>query len=60
MEKNNEHAMINEHYIPQAVILANGEYPAHELPLRLLAEAQFVVCCDGAANEYISLSLIHI
>ena len=45
--------MINEHYIPQAVILANGEYPAHELPLRLLAEAQFVVCCDGAANEYI-------
>ena len=46
--------MINEHYIPQAVILANGEYPAHELPLRLLAEAQFVVCCDGAAHEYIS------
>ena len=46
--------MINEHYIPQAVILANGEYPAHELPLRLLAEAQFVVCCDGATNEYIS------
>ena len=46
--------MINEHYIPQAVILANGEYPAHELPLRLLAEAQFVFCCDGAANEYIS------
>ena len=51
MEKNNEHAMINEHYIPQAVILANGEYPAHELPLRLLAEAQFVVCCDGAAKR---------
>lgn len=24
--------MINEHYIPEAVILANGEYPAHELP----------------------------
>ena len=46
--------MINEHYIPQAVILANGEYPAHELPLRLLAAAQLVVCCDGAANEYIS------
>ena len=46
--------MINEHYIPEAVILANGEYPAHELPLRLLAEAQFVVCFDGAANEYIS------
>lgn len=46
--------MINEHYIPEAVILANGEYPTHELPLKLLKEARFVVCCDGAANEYIS------
>lgn len=46
--------MINEHYIPEAVILANGEYPSHELPLKLLKEAEFVVCCDGAANEYIS------
>ena len=44
----------SERYIPEVVILANGEYPSHELPLRLLAEAEFVVCCDGAANEYIS------
>lgn len=46
--------MINEHYIPDAVILANGEYPMHELPLRILSESAFVVCCDGAANEYIA------
>ena len=46
--------MINEHYTPEAVILANGEYPTHPLPLRMLEEAKFVVCCDGAANEYIS------
>lgn len=46
--------MINEHYIPEAVILANGEYPTHELPLALLREAKFVICCDGAANEYIA------
>ena len=45
--------MINEHYIPEAVILANGEYPTHVLPLKILEEAQFVICCDGAANEYI-------
>ena len=45
--------MINEHYIPEAVILANGEYPMHVLPLKILEEAQFVICCDGAANEYI-------
>lgn len=46
--------MMQENYIPEAVILANGEYPTHPLPLRTLAEASFVVCCDGAANEYIS------
>ena len=38
---------------PEAVILANGEYPTHVLPLKILEEAKFVVCCDGAANEYI-------
>ena len=45
--------MINEHYTPEAVILANGEYPSHPLPLQMLENAEFVVCCDGAANEYI-------
>lgn len=46
--------MINEHFTPDAVILANGEYPTHELPLRILSESAFIVCCDGAANEYIA------
>ena len=45
--------MISEHYTPEAVILANGEYPTHTLPLKILEEAKFVICCDGAANEYI-------
>ena len=46
--------MINEHYTPEAVILANGEYPTCPVPLTMLEEASFVACCDGAANEYIS------
>ncbi|MFV0585593.1 thiamine diphosphokinase [Bacteroides reticulotermitis] len=46
--------MINQAYIPEAVILAKGEYPSLPLPLQLLEEARYVVCCDGAANEYIS------
>ena len=53
MEKINERTMISEHYTPEAVILANGEYPTHVLPLKILEEAKFVICCDGAANEYI-------
>lgn len=36
-----------------AVVLANGEYPTHPLPLKILADAPYVVCCDGGANEYI-------
>lgn len=46
--------MIKTLYQPDAIILANGEYPTHCLPLQLLAEAPYVVCCDGAANTYIS------
>ena len=46
--------MINEHYTPEAVILANGEYPTCPVPLTMLEEASFVACCGGAANEYIS------
>ena len=36
-----------------AVVLANGEYPTNPLPLKILAEAPYVVCCDGGADEYI-------
>lgn len=37
----------------EAVVLANGEYPSHPLPLKILADAPFVICCDGGADEYI-------
>ncbi len=36
-----------------AVILANGEYPTNDIPVKILSEAEYVVCCDGAANSYI-------
>lgn len=35
-----------------AVILANGLFPTAEEPLRLLREARYVVCCDGAACHW--------
>ena len=37
-----------------AVILANGDYPSASMPLLVLAEAPYVVCCDGGANEYLA------
>ena len=39
----------------EAVILANGEYPTADTPLRILHEAPYVVCCDGGADKYIEL-----
>ena len=33
-----------------AVILANGDFPKHPTPLRILKEATSIICCDGAVN----------
>lgn len=38
----------------RAVILANGDYPTHHEPLGKLMQAEFVVCCDGGADQYIA------
>ena len=35
-----------------AVILADGAFPTAEEPLRLLREAPYVVCCDGAVRHW--------
>ena len=39
-----------------AVIVAGGEFPTAPQPLEILQGAQYVVCCDGAADRYIATS----
>jgi len=34
-----------------AVILANGSFPKHEIPLNILKNSENIVCCDGAINK---------
>lgn len=34
-----------------AVILANGEFPKHEIPLAILRNCKYLVCCDGATDK---------
>ncbi|MDR0873833.1 MAG: thiamine diphosphokinase [Prevotellaceae bacterium] len=34
-----------------AVILADGEFPKNEIPLDILKNAEYLVCCDGAADK---------
>lgn len=38
----------------EAVILANGDYPSAEIPLQILLQGRYVVCCDGGADHYIA------
>ena len=45
---------MNSQPAQSAVIIANGRYPDHSLPLSLIREASFIVCTDGAANDFIA------
>ena len=35
----------------KAVILANGSFPKHEIPLKELKSSKYIVCFDGAINK---------
>lgn len=39
--------------LPEAVVVGNGEFPSHEIPLQVLDSSSLVICCDGGANSYI-------
>lgn len=45
---------MNDLQLASALIIANGSYPEHALPLSLIREASFIVCTDGAANDFIA------
>ncbi|MBN1187446.1 MAG: thiamine diphosphokinase [Bacteroidales bacterium] len=38
----------------KTVILANGEFPKHPIPLKILNEAEQVICCDGATLKLLN------
>ena len=39
---------------PVTVILCDGDFPTHDIPLEILNKADKIVCCDGAASELLS------
>lgn len=43
---------------PKAVILANGTYPQTSKTRRILEKADYIICCDGAANYLIPEGII--
>jgi len=40
------------------VILANGAFPSHAIPLSILNNANYIVCCDGAINNLSNTNII--
>lgn len=47
----NHYPLIDSRYEPEAVILADGDYPTHATPLDVLRRAHYLCCCDGAARQ---------
>lgn len=45
---------VKHNYQFNNVVLADGDYPTHEVPLQVLANAEIVVCCDGAVAKFLS------
>ena len=39
------------------VILANGEFPEHDIPVGILRSASRIICCDGAAESLVNSGL---
>lgn len=45
---------MNRNNAATAVIIANGRFPKHPVPLSYIKDADYIVCCDGAANDFIA------
>jgi thiamine pyrophosphokinase len=42
----------------QAVIVADGNFPVHEIPKDYLEKADVIVCCDGSAESLLDKGMI--
>lgn len=40
------------------VILADGEFPSHTVPLNILRNTETIICCDGAAAKLMHFGII--
>lgn len=41
-----------------AVIIGGGEFPTAGLPMQIINNARYIVCCDGAADAFIATGAI--
>lgn len=41
----------------KCIILADGRFPVHEVPLGYLRSAEHIICCDGSAENLVNAGL---
>ena len=41
----------------KTIILANGNFPTHEIPISFLYKAERIICCDGATQSLLNFGL---
>jgi len=52
------HELITADSTFDAVILGNGDFPSHDIPLGILRNADCIVCCDGAGMSLIKRGIM--
>ena len=41
-----------------AVVIGGGEYPKTDIPLNIIKNTPYIVCCDGAADSFIATGAV--
>jgi thiamine pyrophosphokinase len=49
--------MISAQYLYDTVVLANGPFPIHPIPLNILKNANRIICTDGSADKLITTGI---
>jgi thiamine pyrophosphokinase len=47
-----------EEIIKKTVVIADGNFPVHHIPLGYLEQADFIVCCDGSTESLLNAGKI--
>lgn len=50
----NEKGQVTLSFVPEAVVVGNGDFPSHPFPLAVLDQTSCVVCCDGGTNALVA------
>lgn len=52
------HELITPDRTFDAVVLGNGDFPSHPIPLGILRSSQHIICCDGAGITLIEKGIM--